>query len=60
MAVGDGQCVCTGHGAWSSVVRSLLCGHLWLLVFMGIIVCGRCGQLLPFAVWAVVVGHRVS
>ena len=36
------------------------CDHLWPFVFMGVIVCGRCGWLSLFAVWAVVLSHRVS
>ena len=66
MGVGGGGCwrraVCVY--AWSSfVVRSLFrgrCGRLWLFVFVGVVVCGCCGRSSPFAVWAVVVGRRVS
>ena len=50
MAVGNRWCVCT-------VVHLLFCGccgHLWLFVFMGIVVCGCYGQLSPFTVWAVI------
>ena len=68
MVVGGGGCwrwaVCAGRGPWSSFVAHSLfrgrCGHLWPFVFMGIIVCGRYGWSLPFAVWVVVVGCRVS
>ena len=63
-AVGDGRCVCTGRGVWSSFVVRLLflgrCGCLWPFVFIGVVVGGRCGWSSPFAVWAVVVGCRVS
>ena len=62
--VGDGRCVCTGRGAWSSfVVHSLFrgrCGRLWPFLFVGVVVCGRCLWSSPSAVWAVVVGRRVS
>ena len=57
VAVGN-RCVCTGCGPWSSFVVHLLfhgcCGHLWLFVFVGIVVCGCYGQSSPFAVWVVV------
>ena len=62
-AVGDGRCVCIGHGAWSSFVARLFLGHcgcLWLFVFIGVVVGGCCGWSLPFAVQAVVVSRRVS
>ena len=63
-AVGNGRCVCAGRGPWSPfVARSLFrgrCGRLWPFVFVGVVVCGHYGQSLLFAVWAIVVGCRVS
>ena len=60
VAVGDGRCV---SWAWAVVViccAFVVSWSLWLFVFVGVIVCGRYGQSSPFAVWAVVVGRRVS
>ena len=66
MVVGGGGCwrwaVCV---CWAWAVVVVCCAFvvswlLWPFVFVGIVVCGRYGRSSPFAVWAVIVGRRVS
>ena len=51
------------YWTWGMVVvccAFVVSWSLWLFVFIGVVVGGRCGWSLPFAVWAVVIGCRVS
>ena len=56
-AVGDGRCMCTGCGPWSSFVVCLLfrgrCGHLCSLVLLFVVVMG--GRCRSQCGWSVVV-----
>ena len=48
-AVGDGGCVCTGHGLWSLFVVHLLfcghCGHLCSWASLFVVIMGGCHHL---------------